>query len=129
MIIKKYVGKPLLGLDHTPKQPAMTLQEGIATMLEGRPGPDKKTKPTDVSVLNPQLTVQQAWDIVWTRITEMRNDPQCEFKAVALLPDWLIKRIRQVTTNKMNPDLEIVADSILDPAHEKPSDPFEREFS
>lgn len=115
----------------------MTLVEGVKHMLDNRPTPvDRNTiiQPgkiyaTHKSVLNMTLTVQQAWDIVWQRLNEMRNDPQCEFREAALLPDWLIKRIRQVTSNKMNPDLENVADTILDPIQEKPADPFQREFS
>lgn len=108
----------------------MNLQEGIKMMLAGRPGTaEAKLKPEHISVLNPQLTALQAWDIVWSRLTEMRNDPQAELTAVAMLPPWLVKRIRQVTTNKMNPDLENVSSTILDPASEKPVDPFEREFT
>lgn len=83
-----------------------------------------------VSVLNTQLTRVQAWNIVWTAVSEMPSDAQMEA--------WLIKRVFQVCDNVLDPSLTAhQVDSILNPKPElmakpallPPVNPFDREFS
>jgi len=114
----------------------MTIAQAINRMEAARPnlgGP---------SAINPGISAIQAWEIVRKALQQMRVEEEKQSTGTILdtkhhLAPWLEKRINQVCTNSINPDLDKLLQKMPnlmpDPEPEPPPRPkprpFERKFS
>lgn len=77
---------------------------------------DRK-KLSGLSVLNPDLSARDAWELIWRELIKLRSQYEPQTK----LSEWLAKRVRQVCSNRLDPDLP---DLVMPPGSTKKPDPF-----
>lgn len=77
---------------------------------------DRK-KLSGLSVLNPDLSALDAWELIWRELIKLRSQYEPQTK----LSEWLAKRVRQVCSNRLDPDLP---DLVLPPGSTKKADPL-----
>lgn len=88
----------------------MTIAEAMQKMRAD------KGKLSGLSVLNPEITAHSAWELIWRELVKLCGDYTPQTK----LSNWLEKRVRQVCSNRFDPDLP---DLTLPPMSRKITEP------
>lgn len=114
---------------------SMNLEQAMEIMKAARPALAKD--PLAPSILNPSITQIDAWEIVWRTLVGEQAKLVLGTVPVSLkskLSTFMVKRVRQVCLNKLNPDLP--DEATLPPVEPDPPPvpikkpkPYERKFS